>query len=206
MELAWECTPNPGWCKGEIPTLPEGSSGTSPGCQNLKKHLRWSHLELWWPKAGCKRHTTHYVGWSSTLGVEGGKWGWTCWTLSQRGPPCPPLLPQHWKARGTPNTFKEQPEIFETPSLLLVILHIQSVLQRHIFLASFLDVRLPFLWIAIIKRLQNVCQMLYWFTLSAAHSSQWCSKGSGNIVPAASITHPAERLVKLRLFIYRANQ
>lgn len=48
-------------------------------------------------------------------------------------PPVPYSCPNTGKLRGTPDIFKEQPEIFKTPALLLVILHVQSVLKADLF-------------------------------------------------------------------------
>lgn len=48
-------------------------------------------------------------------------------------PPVPYSCPNTGKPRGTPDTFKEQPEISKTPTLLLVILHAQSILKGDLF-------------------------------------------------------------------------
>lgn len=134
--------------------------------------------------------------------------------LSQRGPSQPPhSCPNTGKPRGTPDAFKEQPEIFETPTLLLVILHIQSVLQKTSFSGIVSGCKASLSLDRhnkeTAKRLPNVI-LLYAFCRSpwprprVRAGREHHVPGPRRRPPAAGIAHPAQSLVKRRLFIYRA--
>lgn len=70
------------------------------------------------------------------------KGDWSCWKPTRRGP-SPRSCLSAGKLRGTSDAREEQQAILKTPPLPLVTLHIESISQRHVFLAGLLDVRLP---------------------------------------------------------------
>lgn len=130
-------------------------------------------------------------------------------TFPERFPPSAPhSCPNPGTPRGTPDAFKEQPEISETPPLLLVILHVQNVSQKTSLsgIISGGKASLPPERHnkEAAKRLPKV------ISLYASCRAAW-PRGSTPLrgpprhpPPAASSAHPAQHLVTPRLFIYSA--
>lgn len=105
-------------------------------------------------------------------------------------PPVPYSCPNTGKLRGTPDILKEQPEIFKTPALLLVILHVQSVLKADLFFWH--NFWIWDLHSTITERLQNLCQMFHCLTFPTVAKSM-CGVRREHIALRALETSPRIR-------------
>lgn len=114
--------------------LPEGSLVGPPGGQDLKKTVLVlpravvAKNRLWGMQFTIWFHLQCFL---LALRKENGNEPAGC--FPKEVPPVPYSCPNTGKPRGTPDTFKVQPEIFKTPALLLVTLHLQSVLKADLF-------------------------------------------------------------------------
>lgn len=108
-------------------------------------------------------------------------------------PPVPYSCPSTGKPRGTPDTLKEQPEIIQNSCTTIShFTRSECFKSRPIFLASFLDLRPPFLHTTITERLQNPCQMFHCLTFPTVARSV-CGARREHIALRALETSPRSR-------------